>query len=179
MRGCGFTNGWSAIGSNRCQIRISRGLRAFGSAVWDPRGAGWARNILGNLQRFVSGSETAFREAKAVSHRLSAHYILPVAQRLDINKQIGWHTFAIPTPLHRSTGAELKIMQELLRYSTIGVTRDTRRRRSQQRSVVRRRPLSRSCSRKRQRNDQGWPWLELQAVPILSPRENGGLPVSL
>jgi len=126
MRGCGFTNGWSAIGSNRCQIRISRGLRAFGSAVCDARDAGWARSILATLERFVSGSETAFREAKAVSHRLSAHYFLPVAQRLDINKRIGWHTFRHSySTLHRSTGAELKIMQELLRYSTIGVTLDT------------------------------------------------------
>jgi hypothetical protein len=33
---------------------FSRGLRAFGSAVCDAHDAGWARNILGTLQRFVS-----------------------------------------------------------------------------------------------------------------------------
>jgi hypothetical protein len=33
---------------------FSRGLRAFGSAVCNAHDAGWARNILGTLQRFVS-----------------------------------------------------------------------------------------------------------------------------
>jgi integrase len=36
--------------------------------------------------------------------------------------QIGWHTYST---LLRSTGAELEIMQELLRHSTIRVTLDT------------------------------------------------------
>jgi integrase len=51
---------------------------------------------------------------------------VPVARKLGIAKRIGWHTFrhAYSTPL-RSTGAELRIMQELLRHSTIRVTLDT------------------------------------------------------
>lgn len=53
-------------------------------------------------------------------------HILPVARKLGINKRIGWHTFRHTySTLLRSTGAELKIMQELLRHSTIRVTLDT------------------------------------------------------
>jgi site-specific recombinase XerD len=54
------------------------------------------------------------------------HHILPIARKLGINKRIGWHTFRHTySTLLRSTGAELKIMQELLRHSTIRVTLDT------------------------------------------------------
>lgn len=53
-------------------------------------------------------------------------HILPVARKLGINKRIGWHTFRHTySTLLRSTGAELKIMQELLCHSTIRVTLDT------------------------------------------------------
>ena len=49
-----------------------------------------------------------------------------VVTKLDITKRIGWHTFRHTySTLLRSTGAELKIMQELLRHSTIRVTLDT------------------------------------------------------
>jgi site-specific recombinase XerD len=54
------------------------------------------------------------------------HHILPVARRLGITKRIGWHTFRHTySTLLRFTGAELNIMQELLRRSTIRVTLDT------------------------------------------------------
>jgi integrase len=50
----------------------------------------------------------------------------PVARKLGITKRIGWHTFRHTySTLLRSTGAELKIMQKLLRHSTIRVTLDT------------------------------------------------------
>lgn len=53
-------------------------------------------------------------------------HILPVSRMLGITKRIGWHTFCHIYPtLLRSTGAELKTMQELLRHSTIRVTLDT------------------------------------------------------
>ena len=53
-------------------------------------------------------------------------HIIPVARKLDITKRIGRHTFRHTySTLLRSTGAELKIMQELLRHSTIRVTLDT------------------------------------------------------
>jgi integrase len=61
-----------------------------------------------------------------LAQQIMRHHILPVARKLGINKKIGWHTFRHTySTLLRSTGAELKIMQELLRHSTIRVTLDT------------------------------------------------------
>jgi integrase len=61
-----------------------------------------------------------------LAQQIMRHHILPVARKLGINKRIGWHTFRHTySTLLRSTGAELKIMQELLRHSTIRVTLDT------------------------------------------------------
>jgi integrase len=61
-----------------------------------------------------------------LAQQIMRHHILPVARRLGIAKRIGWHTFRHTySTLLRSTGAELKIMQELLRHSTIRVTLDT------------------------------------------------------
>ena len=58
--------------------------------------------------------------------QLLRHHIRPAAQSLGITKRIGWHTFrrTYSTPL-RATGAELKVMQELMWHSTIRVTLDT------------------------------------------------------
>lgn len=61
-----------------------------------------------------------------LAQQIMLRHILPVARKLGINKRIGWHTFRHTySTLLRSTGAELKIMQELLRHSTIRVTLDT------------------------------------------------------
>jgi integrase len=61
-----------------------------------------------------------------LAQEIMRHHILPVARILGITKRIGWHTFRHTySTLLRSTGAELKIMQELLRHSTIRVTLDT------------------------------------------------------
>jgi integrase len=58
-----------------------------------------------------------------LAQQIMRHHILPVARKLGITKRIGWHTFRHTySTLLRSTGAELKIMQELLRHSTIRVT---------------------------------------------------------
>jgi len=58
--------------------------------------------------------------------QLLRHHIRPAAQRLGITKRIGWHTFRRTySTLLRATGAELKVMQELMRHSTIRVTLDT------------------------------------------------------
>jgi integrase len=52
--------------------------------------------------------------------------IRPVAEKLGIIKRIGWHTFRHTySTLLRAVGADLKVMQELLRHSTIRVTLDT------------------------------------------------------
>ena len=61
-----------------------------------------------------------------LAQQIMQRHILPVARKLGIVKKIGWHTFRHTySTLLRSTGAELKIMQELLRHSTIRVTLDT------------------------------------------------------
>jgi integrase len=61
-----------------------------------------------------------------LAQEIMRHHIRPVARKLAITKRIGWHTFRHTySTLLRSTGAELKIMQELLRHSTIRVTLDT------------------------------------------------------
>ena len=52
-------------------------------------------------------------------------YHRPVAQRLGIRKCIGWHTFRHTySTLLRSVGTEFKVMQELLRHSTLRSTLD-------------------------------------------------------
>jgi integrase len=57
--------------------------------------------------------------------QLLRHHIRPVAKKLGITKRIGWHTFRRTySTLLRATGAELKVMQELMRHSTIRVTLD-------------------------------------------------------
>jgi integrase len=61
-----------------------------------------------------------------LAQEIMRRQIRPVARKLGISKRIGWHTFRHTySTLLRSTGAELKIMQELLRHSTIRVTLDT------------------------------------------------------
>ena len=61
-----------------------------------------------------------------LAQEIMRHHIRPVARKLVITKRIGWHTFRHTySTLLRSTDAELKIMQELLRHSTIRVTLDT------------------------------------------------------
>jgi len=53
------------------------------------------------------------------------NYIRPVAESLNIQKHIGWHTFRHTySTLLRSVGAEFKVMQELMRHSTLRTTMD-------------------------------------------------------
>ena len=52
-------------------------------------------------------------------------YIRPVANRVGIQKRIGWHTFRHTySTLLRSVGTEFKVMQELLRHSSLRSTLD-------------------------------------------------------
>jgi integrase len=52
-------------------------------------------------------------------------FIRPVAQRVGIQKQFGWHTFRHTySTLLRSVGTEFKVMQELLRHSSFRSTLD-------------------------------------------------------
>jgi Phage integrase family len=50
-------------------------------------------------------------------------YIRPVAQRVGIQKRFGWHTFRQTySTLLQSAGTEFKVMQELLRHSSLRST---------------------------------------------------------
>src|SRR5262249_40005720 len=52
-------------------------------------------------------------------------YIRPVAKRIGIQKPFGWHTFRHSySTLLRSVGTEFKVMQELLRHSSLRSTLD-------------------------------------------------------
>jgi len=105
-----------------------------------------------------------------------------VVTKLGITKRIGWHTFRHTySTLLRSTGAELKIMQELLRHSTIRVTLDTYTQAVTSEKRNAQRQLSRSCSEKKRRRRK----LCLEKLyfvylfcAFLCPRENGALSVS-
>jgi len=53
-------------------------------------------------------------------------HIRPAARRLGIMKKLGWHTFRHTySTLLRATGADIKVMQELLRHASCRVTMDT------------------------------------------------------
>jgi integrase len=52
-------------------------------------------------------------------------YVRPVAEKVGIQKCIGWHTFRHTySTLLRSVGTEFKVMQEQLRHSTLRSTLD-------------------------------------------------------
>jgi integrase len=52
--------------------------------------------------------------------------IRPTAVKLGISRRIGWHTFRHTySTLLRATGADIKVMQELLRHASTRVTLDT------------------------------------------------------
>lgn len=58
---------------------------------------------------------------QAILHK----YLRPAARELGIEKRFGWHTFRHTySTLLRSVGTEFKVMQELLRHSTIRSTLD-------------------------------------------------------
>jgi site-specific recombinase XerD len=49
-----------------------------------------------------------------------------VLRRLKIAKRVGWHTFRHTySTLLKDVGADLKVMQELLRHGSVRVTLDT------------------------------------------------------
>ena len=54
------------------------------------------------------------------------HFIRPTALKLGITKRIGWHTFRHSySTLLKANGADIKVMQELLRHASTRVTLDT------------------------------------------------------
>jgi hypothetical protein len=78
------------------------------------------------LESWVFASPQKRGKGPYWGQQLLRHHIRPAAQKLGIAKCIGWHTFRRTySTLLRATGAELKVMQELMRHSTIRVTLDT------------------------------------------------------
>jgi integrase len=56
---------------------------------------------------------------------LMRKHIKPVARKLGINKPMGWHTFRHTySTLLKSTGADLKVTQELMRHASVVLTLD-------------------------------------------------------
>ena len=57
---------------------------------------------------------------------LMRHIIRPTAVKIGISSRIGWHTFRHSfSTLLRATGADIKVMQELMRHASTRVTLDT------------------------------------------------------
>ena len=55
-----------------------------------------------------------------------SNQIRKVARRVGISKKIGWHTFRHTcATLLRASGADIKVVQELLRHASCRVTLDT------------------------------------------------------
>jgi integrase len=50
----------------------------------------------------------------------------PAAQKVQLRKRVGWHTFRHTySTLLKVVGADIKVMQELLRHSSVRCTLDT------------------------------------------------------
>jgi hypothetical protein len=53
-------------------------------------------------------------------------HIQPALRRIGISKRVGWHTFRQTySTLLKAVGADVKVMQELLRHASVCVTLDT------------------------------------------------------
>ena len=88
---------------------------------------GWRQqNPYKEAQHWVFASPSSGGKNPYWGQQLMRRDIRPVAEKLGITKRIGWHTFRHTySTLLRAVGADLKVMQELLRHSTIRVTLDT------------------------------------------------------
>ena len=74
---------------------------------------------LGFCKQEVSWSEANLGQA------ILRRYIRPAALRAGVEKRFGWHTFRHTySTLLRSVGTEFKVMQELLRHSSLRSTLD-------------------------------------------------------
>lgn len=57
--------------------------------------------------------------------KVMSYYIQPVARKLGIKKQIGWHTFRRTySSILKDNGEDVKVVQELLRHASTKVTLD-------------------------------------------------------
>ncbi len=57
--------------------------------------------------------------------QLMRKHVKPIAHKAGIEKRIGWHTLRHTySTLLKSTGADLKVMQELMRHASVRLTLD-------------------------------------------------------
>src|ERR1700676_2493915 len=82
--------------------------------------------------RYKSGSDWVFASPHSGGRKpywyqsLMRNGIREVARRIGIDKKIGWHTFRHTcATLLRASGADIKVVQELLRHASCRVTLDT------------------------------------------------------
>ncbi len=74
---------------------------------------------------YQSGSEYNDFTKPCWGHAILRRYIRPAAKNQGIEKRIGWHTFRRTyATLVRSVGTEFKVMQELMRHSSMRSTLD-------------------------------------------------------
>ena len=54
------------------------------------------------------------------------YHIIPAARKTELQKRVGWHTFRHTySTMLKSVGADIKVMQELLRHASVRCTLDT------------------------------------------------------
>ena len=85
----------------------------------------WRQGVrYANAEDWVFASKR-YRGRRPYWEAILRKYIRPVAQSVGIQKLFGWHTFRHTySTLLRSVGTEFKVMQELLRHSTLRSTLD-------------------------------------------------------
>ena len=83
------------------------------------------------VSRYIGADDWVFASKRHRGRRpiwgqaILRKYIRPVAHRVGIQKTFGWHTFRHTySTLLRSVGTEFKVMQELLRHSSLRSTLD-------------------------------------------------------
>jgi len=83
------------------------------------------------VSRYIGADDWVFASKRHRGRRpiwgqaILRKYIRPVAHRVGIQKRFGWHTFRHTySTLLRSVGTEFKVMQELLRHSSLRSTLD-------------------------------------------------------
>jgi integrase len=91
-----------------------------------------ALKIWQTQSEFTAPNDWVFASLKLRGRRpywgqsLMRHTIRPTAVKVGISSRIGWHTFRHSfSTLLRATGADIKVMQELMRHASTRVTLDT------------------------------------------------------
>jgi integrase len=86
----------------------------------------------------VFASDRTFGKTPLWPDSLRAKVLQPVARRVGIAKQIGWHTFRRTySSLLAATGNDVKVVQELMRHSKISTTMEVYAQADMEKSVPR------------------------------------------